>query len=140
MATPLKMLTDATRRIGFVNRFTTLPVRAYAAMYAGIAREQFDTTSKTIFASKSDDELVKLTIGSSLTCLMGPLEIKRDRPLISRTTGSYTTTGRWVRRVTTVLAVPYLALSLNEIARRKSESSEARREREISLTISKIKL
>jgi hypothetical protein len=90
-----------------------------ALIYMPTVKMQLDNLSEKQFASRSNGELLELSGKYAALLIMRPIQLKRNRPLIPMTTGTYTTFARRVQRVSLIYTLPMLVLSVNEIARRK---------------------
>lgn len=115
-----------------------LSLGEYLFVYGPVAKGYLDNTSIKLFANKTDEELIKLTTKMAAALIMRPIQLKRNRPIIPITTGTYTPFARRMQTLAMVTAVPMLTLATYEIARRNTESPQAKRTREETLLRSRL--
>lgn len=110
----------------------------YLFVYGPVARGYLDDASIKLFAKKTDEELLTLTAKMAAALIMRPIQLKRNRPIIPVTTGTYTPFARRMQTLAIFAAVPMLTLATYEIARRNTESPQAKRKREEALVRSRL--
>lgn len=84
------------------------------------AKAKTDKASQTAFASKSDQELIVQMVKYAVTGAIVPFQLARNRPFLSLVDGRYTKTGRRFVLATWPVSVSMLALSVNELVRRRN--------------------